>query len=54
MDTKIAVFRGKKIRKTLHNNAWWFVIVDVMSVLTDSVDPSGYIKLILNSCRKQN
>ena len=44
MDTKIAVFRGKEIRKTLHNNEWWFVIVDVVSVLTDSADPSGYIK----------
>jgi len=44
METKIAVFRGREIRKTLHNNTWWFVIVDVVSVLTDSVDPSGYIK----------
>jgi DNA-damage-inducible protein D len=44
METKIAIFRGKEIRKTLHNNAWWFVVVDVVSVLTDSVDPSGYIK----------
>jgi DNA-damage-inducible protein D len=44
METSIAVFRGKEIRKTLQNNEWWFVIVDVVSVLTDSVDPSGYIK----------
>jgi DNA-damage-inducible protein D len=44
METGIAVFRGKEIRKTIHSNAWWFVIVDVVSVLTDSVDPSGYIK----------
>jgi DNA-damage-inducible protein D len=44
METKIALFRGKSIRKTLHNNEWWFVITDVVSVLTDSIDPSGYIK----------
>ena len=44
METSIAVFRGKGIRKTIHNNEWWFVIVDVVSVLTDSVNPSGYIK----------
>jgi len=44
METSIAVFKGRKIRKTLHKNEWWFVIADVVSVLTDSVDPSGYIK----------
>jgi len=44
METKIAVFRGKGIRKTIHNNEWWFVIVDVVSALTDSINPSSYIK----------
>ncbi len=44
METNIAVFRGKEIRKILYNNEWWFVIVDVVSALTDSLDPSGYIK----------
>jgi len=43
-DTQLAVFKGKQIRRTLHNNEWWFVIADVVSVLTDSVDPAGYIK----------
>ncbi len=42
--TKIAIFKGQKIRKTIHNNEWWFVIVDVVFVLTDSVQPDGYIK----------
>ena len=44
METNIAVFRGKEIRKTIHKNEWWFVIVDVVSALTDSINPSGYIK----------
>jgi len=44
METGIAVFRGKEIRKTIHKNEWWFVIVDVVSALTDSINPSGYIK----------
>ena len=34
----------KKIRKTIHNNEWWFVIEDVVEVLTDSIQPAGYIK----------
>ena len=44
MDTKIAIFKGKGIRKTIHNNEWWFVVNDVVAVLTDSVQPDGYIK----------
>ena len=44
METKIALFRNKQIRKTLHNNEWWFVVTDVVAALTDSVQPEGYIK----------
>ena len=44
MTTKIAIFQRKEIRKTLYNDEWWFVIEDVVSVLTDSVQPKGYIK----------
>ncbi len=43
-DTKIAIFKGRKVRKTLHNNEWWFVITDVVAVLTDSAQPEGYLK----------
>jgi methylphosphotriester-DNA--protein-cysteine methyltransferase len=42
--TKIAVFKGKNIRKTIHNGEWWFVIADVVQALTDSVNASDYIK----------
>ncbi|TSC94140.1 MAG: prophage antirepressor [Parcubacteria group bacterium Licking1014_1] len=42
--TKIALFKGKKIRKTIYQNEWWFVIIDVVAALTDSVQPDGYIK----------
>lgn len=36
--TKIALFKGKKIRKTLFNNEWWFSVVDVVQALTDQID----------------
>jgi hypothetical protein len=39
---RIDVFKGKKIRRILHNNEWWFSVVDVCGVLTDSVDPGAY------------
>jgi len=43
-DKKLTVFEGKRIRKTLHNGVWWFVIVDVVAALTDSANPSGYLR----------
>ncbi len=42
--TKIAIFRKKEVRKTIHENQWWFVIKDVIAALTDSTQPEGYIK----------
>ena len=44
METSMAVFRGKGVRKTIHNNEWWFSVADVVEVLTDSTDPRQYIK----------
>ncbi|OIP98094.1 phage antirepressor protein [Candidatus Wirthbacteria bacterium CG2_30_54_11] len=42
--TKIALFKGKEIRKTLYQNGWWFVINDVIEALTGSNDPAQYFK----------
>ena len=44
METSMAVFRAKEIRRTIHNNEWWFAIADVVEALTDSTDPRQYIK----------
>ncbi len=40
----IVVFQGKNIRRTWHNNEWWFSVFDIISVLTDSADPGQYVK----------
>ncbi len=40
----IAVFQNKKIRRIWFNEEWWFVAVDIVAALTDSKDPSGYLK----------
>ena len=45
-NTKISLFRGEKIRRTHFENEWWFSIVDVVGVLTDSVNPTDYLKKI--------
>ncbi|MDP2158640.1 MAG: Bro-N domain-containing protein [Nitrospirota bacterium] len=44
MESNIAVFRGKGIRKTIHKDEWWFSVSDVVEALTDSADPKQYIK----------
>src|SRR3989344_5040234 len=41
--TKIAIFRNRKIRKSIHKNEWWFVVEDVVVALTDSPNPKDYI-----------
>jgi len=38
----IAIFKGKKIRKTIYHKEWWFSVVDVVEALTDSVNPNDY------------
>ena len=40
--TKIALFKGRKIRKTLHKNEWWFSVVDICEALVDSIDSGAY------------
>ena len=43
-ENSLVVFNSKKIRRTWHNNEWWFSVVDIVQVLTDSADSKQYIK----------
>lgn len=45
-EDRIVVFQEKTIRRTWHKEEWWFSVQDVISTLTDSVNPSDYIKKI--------
>lgn len=40
--TKIAIFKGKKVRKVIFQNEWWFSVVDIVEALTDSNKPRVY------------
>jgi hypothetical protein len=42
----VALFRGTQIRRTIHGNEWWFVVVDVVAALTDSVNPTDYLNKV--------
>jgi len=39
---QIALFKGKKIRRTLHEKEWYFSVVDVIDALTESTNPRDY------------
>jgi DNA-damage-inducible protein D len=43
-ETGLIVFQDRGIRRTRHDGQWWFVIEDVIAVLTDSKDPKQYIQ----------
>lgn len=38
----LAVFKGKSIRKIMHNKEWYFSVIDVIAALTDSSTPRQY------------
>ena len=42
MTTKIAIFKGKKVRKTIYKNEWWFSVIDIIEVLTGTERPRKY------------
>ena len=37
-------FGNEKIRKQFHLNEWWWVLEDIIFILTESKDPKDYIK----------
>ena len=43
-ENKLVVFEDNQIRRVWHNEEWWFVITDVVGALSESKDPSGYVR----------
>lgn len=46
MNNKLALFEESKIRKVYKNNKWYYSIIDVIKLLTDSSNPNQYLKNI--------
>ncbi|HTR83624.1 MAG TPA: Bro-N domain-containing protein [Reyranella sp.] len=40
--TELALFRGAEIRKVMHDDEWWFSIVDVVGAIVESANPRRY------------
>ncbi|EKE15876.1 MAG: hypothetical protein ACD_11C00090G0001 [uncultured bacterium] len=41
-ENHLSIFKGKNIRRTIFNKEWYFSVVDVVEVLTDSPTPRQY------------
>lgn len=40
----LTAFGSGVVRRTWHDGQWWFAVVDVVAVLTESLNPEGYLK----------
>ncbi|MBY0544532.1 MAG: Bro-N domain-containing protein, partial [Gammaproteobacteria bacterium] len=47
-ENTIVLFKEQTIRRTWYRGEWWFVVADVVSVLTNSINPTDYIKKMRN------
>jgi prophage antirepressor-like protein len=45
-ETRIALFQRKQVRRTIHNNEWWFVVVDVVPALREAANPTDYLNKV--------
>ena len=41
-ENRLIIFESKKIRRTWHEDEWFYSVVDIVSVLTDSTNPRDY------------
>ena len=55
MENKIKIFENKQVRIAWNadEEEWYFSVVDVVSVLTDSADPNNYWKVLKNRLKKE-
>ena len=55
MENKIKIFENKQVRTAWNadKEEWYFSVVDVVAVLTDSVDPNNYWKVLKNRLKKE-
>jgi prophage antirepressor-like protein len=42
--SQINLFNDTEIRQVFHDGEWWFCVADVIGAITDSADPSKYLK----------
>lgn len=53
METRIAIFRGQRIRKIIYKNEWWFSVIDIIEILTESSIPRRYWTDLKRNLKKE-
>jgi prophage antirepressor-like protein len=54
MDNQLAPFEGKEIRKVWLDEQWYFSIIDVIEILTESPQPSSYWNKVKKTILAEN
>jgi len=54
VNNAIIVFQGKNIRRTWHDEEWWFSVVDVVGILSESVDARNYWKVLKHRLKEES
>lgn len=52
-ENTLVVFQHKEIRRTLHNDEWWFSVIDVVGVLSESPNPANYWRVLKNRLKNE-
>ena len=54
-NTEIKLFESKKVRTLWDKETeeWYFSVIDIVDVLTDSVNPNNYWKVLKNRLKKE-
>ncbi|MFH1610812.1 MAG: ATPase [Candidatus Beckwithbacteria bacterium] len=50
---KLAIFKGQKIRRKIYKNEWWFSVVDVCGVLSESANQGAYWRKLKQQLKEE-
>jgi hypothetical protein len=53
-ETHVAIFRGRNVRRVIYKNEWWFSVIDVCSVLTESSNPGAYWRKLKQRLKEES
>lgn len=52
-ENKIIVFQEKQIRRVWHNEEWWFSVIDIVEILSESKNPRRYWSDLKRKLKKE-